>query len=220
MLVARVPAMRRLLRRSTPSRRGPSVLRRAPAPRRARSRTGRTARGRSAPRRAPSDEHRAEPAAEEAERDRDDARVGERRSRAASPCRSPAPGHTFGADDHEHDRADTTPNSTPVTAPVGVEPPPRQREQQRREVRARRDREREADHERDVQARAADDRDERSRSRRSTTAAIRATTDLLVLGVLALADDVRPDVVRHGARAPTARAPPPRRGSSRTRRRR
>ena len=94
-------------------------------------------------------QQRPDDAAEEAERDRDDARVGERPADRRARLES-APGHTFGLM-MIRKIADTTPRAR-RTAPGGVEAPPGQRQQQRREVRARRDREGEADHERDVQA--------------------------------------------------------------------
>ena len=139
---------------------------RAPSRRRARSRSGRTARGTCAPSPrsvesiVPSKQPRKPsgiemmPGLASVERQRR-ARVGVR----ARPHLRRQMISTI---------AETTPSSTPVTAPGGVEPPPGEREQQRREVGARRDGEREADHERDVQALAADDGDRRSRSRRST----------------------------------------------------
>ena len=91
----------------------------------------------------------------------------ERTTPIGEPVSVSAPGHTFGELTMIRPIALTTPNSTPVTAPVVLKRRQRERQQQRREVRARGDREREADHERHVQALAADDGDRRSRSRRS-----------------------------------------------------
>ena len=105
-------------------------------------------------------QHGTEVAAEEAHRDRDDARVVEvvPLERAGVGRAGHAAPHDR-ADDDQAERGDDAEQHAGDRA-GGVEARPGQREQQRREVRARRDREREADHERDVQALAAEDRDQ------------------------------------------------------------
>src|SRR5215218_8253680 len=138
-------------------------------------------------------QQRADDAAEEAERDRDDARVGERPAdrRAGVGVRARPDARR---DDDQEDRRQHAEQHAGHRA-GGVEAAPREREQERREVGARRDREREPDHERDVQAGAADDRhDDRDRADRRRRDL--RHPDLLALGVLVLADDARPDVVR------------------------
>ena len=111
-------------------------------------------------------QQRAQDAAEEPERDRDDARVGERPAdRRAGVGVGARP--DLRRDDDQEDRRDDAERHAADRA-GRVEAPPGEREQQRREVGARGDREREADHERDVQALAADDRDQDRDARRST----------------------------------------------------
>ena len=79
-----------------------------------------------------------------------------------------------------------------------VEARPEQREEQRRQIRAGRDAEGQADEHRHVEPGAAGDRDD---DREDADAERRhlGHDDLLVLGVVPLADHVRPQVVRHRA---------------------
>ena len=131
------------------------------------------------------------------ERDADDPRVGE-----VVPGEQPAlgvgPGHTVGLMITSPTEL-ITPTSTPVTAPAVLKRRHVKREQQRREVGAGRHGERQADHERDVQALAADHGD-RDRDRADRERGDLRDPDLLGLGVAPAPDDVRPDVVRDGAR--------------------
>ena len=140
-------------------------------------------------------EHRPQPAAEEADRDRDEAREGQRRRRALRVRPRP---HRRAEDDHD-DRGDDAEGDADERA-RRVEAPPGQREDQRREVRARREDEGHAHEHRDVEAGAHEQRADDRRDADADGGDARH----LALGLLVLAAaEVGPQVVRD--RRPTPR---------------
>jgi dihydrofolate reductase len=102
------------------------------------------------------------------------------------------------AEDDEHDRA-RQPDADPEQRAGGVEAPPGEREQERREVRACRDSEGERHEELDVEALPREDR-KHDRDGRHADGTDARDPQLVALGRLPASHDVRVDVVRDRAR--------------------